>query len=238
MSSRFPSPPGPLTLELPHQGIITPSPEVTAYAQTLKDPTQTLQTFHLDDLALYKRARRFDPRDSPDFRNFYVGRDDVHGVLKYLLVRTTLSIKLNMFGYDDEELDAIIQAQLRNQHVYTQGTLDSSQAAGAHEKKIIAAWDDAVRASFAIGESATHQITHTKGFVLDGLVGMNGSTNWSASGEGTLPEDLPQGQKYKAQNNTITIFTNPVEVHEFSIELDEEHTTALQQMLAKQKTPA
>jgi hypothetical protein len=34
----------------------------------------------------------------------HVGRDDVHGILKYLLSRATLSLYLNMFEYDDEEL--------------------------------------------------------------------------------------------------------------------------------------
>ncbi len=46
------------------------------------------------------------------------------------------------------------------------------------------AWDQAVRASFAVGQSATHQISHTKGGVLDGVVAFEGSTNWSGSGEG------------------------------------------------------
>lgn len=214
-----------------HQGVIVPPANVTQFAKVLADPTQTLHSFKLDDLALFKRAREFDPHDSPDFRNFYVGKDDVHGVLKYLLVRTSISLKMNMFGYDDEELDAIIHAQLQNAHVFVQGTLDKSQAGGVHEKKILSAWDELMRNSFAIGTSLTHQISHTKGGVCDGKVGWSGSTNWSASGEGTLQTDLPEGQKYKAQNNTLTVFTNPVQVHEFSTILDEEHAIALQQQL-------
>ena len=78
-----------------------------------------------------------------------------------------------------------------------------------------------MRNSFAIGESATHQISHTKGGVIDGLVAFEGSTNWSASGEGTDP--------HKAQNNTLTIYTHPIEIAKFTAELDEEHTTALRQ---------
>lgn len=215
--------------------LIPPPSNVTNFAKTLADPTATLHHFRLDDLAPFKRAREFDPRDSTDFRNFYVGRDNVHGVLKYLLARTANSLKINMFGYDDEELDAIIAAQLTNFHVYVQGTLDRSQAGGVHEKKILEAWTPEMRNSFAIGQSETHQITHTKGGVCDGVVGWNGSTNWSSSGEGTLQEDLPEGQKYKAQNNTLTIFTNPAEVHEFSTQLDYEHAIALQQALKRQR---
>ena len=51
------------------------------------------------------------------------------------------------------------------------------------------------------------------------------STNWSASGEGTDPK--------KAQNNTLEVFTNPVEIARFTAELDEEHTTVLQQAVSK-----
>ncbi|HJY97440.1 MAG TPA: hypothetical protein VJ371_21025 [Streptosporangiaceae bacterium] len=40
----------------------------------------TLQTFTLDDLAVYTAEQAFGPTASPDFRVFYVGRDDVHGV--------------------------------------------------------------------------------------------------------------------------------------------------------------
>jgi len=77
-----------------------------------------------------------------------------------------------------------------------------------------------MRASFAIGQSATHQISHTKGGVIDGVVAWEGSTNWSASGE---------GDGKKAQNNTLAIFTHPVQIAAFSAELDEEHTVALHQ---------
>jgi len=69
-------------------------------------------------------------------------------------------------------------------------TLDSSQAKGVHEKALLAADQKynlaAYNTHFVIGESATHQISHTKGFVADGRVAAEGSTNWSTSGEGTF----------------------------------------------------
>ena len=43
----------------------------------------------------------------------YVGRDDVHGALEYLLARCSRSLRLNQFGYDDDELDQIIQGPRR-----------------------------------------------------------------------------------------------------------------------------
>jgi hypothetical protein len=182
---------------------------------------QSLNHFTLDDLAQFKREGSFPSGDSADFRVFYVGRDDVHSVLRYLLSRCTRSLKMNMFGYDDDELNAIIETLVTSEHVYVQGTLDKSQSTGVHERKILETWSPAMRASFAIGQSATHQISHTKGGVIDGVVAWEGSTNWSASGEGTNPR--------RAQNNTLAVFTHPVQVAAFGVELDEEHTVALHQ---------
>ena len=184
-----------------------------------------LQTFTLDELGQFTREGQFDPRDSTDFRVLYAGRDDVHGALKYVLQRCSRSLRMNMYGYDDAELDAVIRMLIDSEHVFVQGTLDKSQAGGATERGIVQAWDPAVRASFAIGESATHQISHTKGGVIDGLVAWEGSTNWSASGEGAHVA----GKPYKAQNNTCSFYTNSVEIQRFSDELDEEHAVALQQ---------
>ena len=66
----------------------------------------SLQRFTLEDLAPFTKEGTFSKSASRDFHLFYVGRDDVHGILKYLLSRATTSLYLNMFGYDDEELNA------------------------------------------------------------------------------------------------------------------------------------
>lgn len=182
------------------------------------------QDFKLDDLSQFKTGG-FGGKESPDYRSFYVGRDDVHNVMKYLLNLCSVSLVFNMYGFADDELADIIVDLIMDDHVYVQGTLDRSQAGGVHEKKILATWTDEVRASFAIGESATHQISHTKGGVIDGLIAFEGSTNWSASGEGT---HVP-GKRYKAQNNTLLVHINPIEVHNFTVELNEEHAVALSQ---------
>jgi hypothetical protein len=196
------------------------------------EPTTTLNAFSLGDLAQFTREGSFPAGDSPDFRVLYVGRDDVHGALKYLLARCSRSLRLNMFGYDDDELDAIIRHLVESEHVYVQGTLDKSQASGVHERKILERWGEQVRNSFAIGQSATHQISHTKGGVIDGLVAWEGSTNWSASGDGTIVATDGSNTGRKAQNNTLAVYTHPVEIAKFTAELDEEHTVALQQQLA------
>ena len=199
---------------------------------TMMSAPLSLNSFTLDDLAPFTSEKSFPANDSPDFRAFYAGRDDVHGALKYLLSRCARSLRFNMFGYDDDELDEIIQSKIKNENVFVQGTLDKSQAGGAHEKKILAGWDTQVRNSFAIGQSATHQITHTKGGVIDGLVSWEGSTNWSASGEGTIVAPDGSNTGRKAQNNTLLVYVHPVQIARFTDELDLEHATALQQQLA------
>jgi hypothetical protein len=181
-----------------------------------------LNTFKLDDLAQFTQEGTFSPSDSLDYRVLYVGRDDVHGALAYVLSRCTRSLVFNMFGYDDDALDAQIVNLITNDNVSVVGTLDKSQSGGVHEKKILAAWTPQVRASFAIGESKSHQISHTKGGVLDSVLAWEGSTNWSESGEGT------KGQS-KAQNNTCTFHIHPIQVARFAQELHEEHLVALGQ---------
>jgi hypothetical protein len=168
---------------------------------------------------------------------FFVGRDDVHSILLYLVQRETLGFKMNMFGYDDQELNDAILALFKNPGVQVQISLDKSQASGVHEKQIIAA-DEAsdptdFSNSFCILESATHQISHSKGGVLVGQgVWFEGSTNWSASGEGTgvsLTVDRANPTGFKAQNNTLLVSTNPVGLSRFSHQLDAEHKIGLGQ---------
>jgi len=197
--------------------------------------SDTLQSFTLDDLAQYTREGAFGPTASPDFRVFYVGRDDVHGVLVHLFSRVRLSVKMNMFGYDDDQLNQILIGLVKDPTVMVQVTLDRSQASGAHEKAILSS-DEAndttgYAADFAVGQSDTHQISHTKGGVLDGIVAFEGSTNWSSSGEGTGINlvEAQQHPGFKAQNNTLAVYVNPYEIAKFSARLDYEHGVAVHQ---------
>ena len=203
----------------------------TSPSNTLGDPTQSLQTFDLTDLQQYTREKSYATTASKDFHLFYVGRDDVHDILKHVLSRASISLYINMFGFDDDELNEILMAKAKDPHVMMMITLDKSQAGGMHEKKLldsdIANDPTAFNTYFVIGQSATHQISHTKGFVADGKVGGEGSTNWSASGEGTFAvKGQPGGKGYKAQNNTQSIFTDPDTISRFQSELIAEHMAA------------
>ncbi len=203
-------------------------------SNVIKDQTQTLQTFNLLDLQQYTQERSYSNNASRDFHLFYVGRDDVHDILKHVLSRVSISLYLNMFGYDDEELNDIIMNLVMDPDVTVVITLDKSQASGVHEKAILDVDREKDLANFnthiAIGQSSTHQISHTKGFVADGKVGGEGSTNWSNSGEGVyVVSGRAGGKGYKAQNNTQSIFTDPDTINRFQTELISEHLIAQKQ---------
>ncbi len=65
----------------------------------------SLQTFSLADLEQFTKEGIYSSTASKDFHLFYVGRDDVHGILMYLFTRVMTSLYLNMFGYDDDDLN-------------------------------------------------------------------------------------------------------------------------------------
>jgi len=206
----------------------------TTKSNVISDVTQTLQRFDLLDLQQYTREATYSSTASKDFHLFYVGRDDVHDILKHVLSRASVSLYMNMFGFDDDELNDILMQQAMDPSITMMITLDKSQAGGVHEKKLIdsdiARNPTKFNTYFVIGQSATHQISHTKGFVADGKVGGEGSTNWSASGEGTfVVKGKPGGPGYKAQNNTQSIFTDPDTINRFQTELIAEHMTAKEQ---------
>jgi hypothetical protein len=218
------------------------APAVQSASNALGDATQNLQTFSLPDLARFTKETAYAANASKDVHLFYVGRDDVHDLLKYVLSRVTMSLYLNMFGFDDAELNNILMQKALNPLVTMLITLDSSQANGVHEKALIAADEQynlaAYNTHFVVGESATHQISHTKGFVADGRVAAEGSTNWSTSGEGTfVVTGAPGGPGYVAQNNTQCVITDPDTIIRFQTELIAEHMIAKSQELASGKPP-
>ena len=173
-----------------------------------------------DDLARYKAERRFLDGYPADFRTFFAPRDDIHGLLTALLGSAQHSIVVNMFGYDDDELNNIIQSKLADEHIYVQMSLDRSQASGKHEKAILAAWkNDAFGNSIAIGTSSRHNaISHLKIVIVDGVYTVRGSTNWSLSGE-------------EQQDNELSLSRSPVIAAETRAILDLNHDFMLKQMV-------
>jgi phosphatidylserine/phosphatidylglycerophosphate/cardiolipin synthase-like enzyme len=176
--------------------------------------------FNWDGLGQYKAEGRFLEGYPDDERTFFAPRDNVHGLLVALLGTAQHSIVVNMFGYDDDELNKIIQGKLADEHVYVQMSLDRSQAAGAHEKQILADWNNnAFGNSIAIGTSSVHNaISHLKIVIVDGVFTVKGSTNWSLSGE-------------QQQDNELSLNRNAVIAAETRAILDLNHDFMLKQMV-------
>jgi len=158
----------------------------------------------------------FPPGYPTDRRTFYSPVDNVHGALKYVINSAQRSVVLAMYGFDDEELAAILKTKLMSEKIYVQFTLDSSQAGGIHEKKLLAE-EGYPLSSVAIGRSEKGAIMHLKEGVIDGTILFTGSTNWSTGGE-----DL--------QDNQLTIEINPIAASMATTRIGAIHAS----MLAKQ----
>jgi phosphatidylserine/phosphatidylglycerophosphate/cardiolipin synthase-like enzyme len=184
-----------------------------------KKSTAAPAGFVWDDLAGYKAEKRFLDGYPPDQRTFFSPRDDIHPMLASLLAGAQHSLVLNMYGYDDDELDEIIRQKLAEEHVYVQMSLDKSQAAGKHEKAILGEWSNTdFGNSIAIGTSSVkHAISHLKVLIVDGVYTVTGSTNWSISGE-------------SEQDNQLTLSRNAVVASEMRAVLDLNHDWMLKQM--------
>jgi len=180
--------------------------------------------FDWNDLGKYKSGGRFLDGYPADVRTFYSPVDDVHGVLRSLLASTQKSIVLNMYGYDDDELNDIILAKLEEERIYVQMSLDKSQAGGVHERTLLEKWQHGqIGNSIAIGRSTAGAISHMKIVIVDGVYTVRGSTNWSLSGE-------------QKQDNELTIHNNAVIAAETRAELDRNHDAMLKQMAEERAT--
>jgi phosphatidylserine/phosphatidylglycerophosphate/cardiolipin synthase-like enzyme len=141
-------------------------------------------------------------------------------MLRSLLASAQHSIVLNMYGYDDAELNDIIRSKLADDTVYVQMSLDKSQAGGKQEKALLARWkNEDFGNSIAIGTNSKHAISHLKILIVDGVYSVRGSTNWSLGG----------AQK---QDNDLTLSRNAVVAAETRAVLDRNHDWMLKQMAA------
>ena len=169
------------------------------------------------DLDAFK-AKAVSTSYAANLRTFYSPIDDVHGALKAVIASAQHSIVVAMYGYDDDDLAALLDAALKDPTKYVQISLDKSQAGGVHERAILAKYAHEMTGnSVAVGASEHGAIMHRKMVIVDGLWRISGSTNWSASGE-------------SLQDNEATILRDPVACAEARTVLDIEHDKMLAAM--------
>ena len=157
------------------------------------------------------------PEFPPNVRQFYSPIDDVHGALKAVIGSVQHSLVVAMFGYDDDELAALIDTYLKNPNVFVQVSLDRSQAGGVHEKALLDKYSAEMEGNsvaVAIGTSERSAIMHRKMVIVDGRVLVTGSTNWSDSGE-------------TKQDNELTVSFDPSMCTRARTILDLEHQKML-----------
>ena len=119
----------------------------------------------------------------------YSPDDKLHEALVYFINQAEHSLSLAMYGFDDEELAVAILRKLQDPKIFVQLCLDSSQAAGVHEKKILELMHYPSNIVY-IGRSEKNAIMHLKSGSMDGLQSFSGSTNWSESGESKQDNEL------------------------------------------------
>jgi phosphatidylserine/phosphatidylglycerophosphate/cardiolipin synthase-like enzyme len=154
------------------------------------------------------------PPGYPDSRRtLYSPVDDVHNALAYVLNSAQRSLVVAMFGFDDPQLAKILHDKLIQESCYVQLTLDSTQAGGVHEGKLLA--EQAYpAASVAIGASEHGRIMHMKTAVVDGLWTVQGSTNWSDAGE-------------RLQDNELSVTADPYVAAEARARIDAIHANMI-----------
>lgn len=187
-------------------------------------------SFNFDELVKFAKRPFPDGYPVSDHITLYAPEDDLHGALAYFVDQIEHSLSLAMYGFDDDALATAILRKLQDENVFVQLALDSTQAAGKHEKALLVTMNYPSN-TVAFGQSEKHAIMHLKSGSADGMYSFDGSTNWSLSGE-------------TRQDNSLTFTRHPVVAYQVRHKIDVIHTAMLTQMdagvqaeLAKQSNP-
>lgn len=188
-----------------------------------------LAAVRFEELGRFKQAQSFPHGYNREYLTFYAPRDTgVHQVLLWTLLQAKSSVAINMYGFDDPQMVALIRHHAKNPSMVVTLSLDSSEAGGKLESELLKLLkNDLPGNSIAIGRSEKHAISHDKLMVIDGLYLITGSTNWSFGGE-------------SEQDNQLTLTRDPIACAEARAVVDLDHDVMLKQMAetaAKQAKP-
>jgi phosphatidylserine/phosphatidylglycerophosphate/cardiolipin synthase-like enzyme len=181
-----------------------------------------LAAIPFEQLGRFKQAQSFPHGYSTEYLTFYAPRDPgVHQVILWVLLQARSSVAINMYGFDDPHVVAILEHFALLPDMVVTLSLDSTEAGGKTEKALLEKLrNDLPGNSIAIGRSERSDISHDKLMVVDGLYLLTGSTNWSFGGEAK-------------QDNQLTITRDPVACAEARAVIDIDHDLMLKQMAAK-----
>lgn len=152
---------------------------------------------------------------------FFSPRDlGVHQAIVDVVSSASHRVMVNMYGYDDDQVDAVLHQKAADPNILFLMNLDKSQSGGVHEKALLQPWAAEIGTSIAVGHSIKSAISHLKICVVDGLYIISGSTNWSLSGE-------------QKQDNQLTITRDSLKATRYESIILLNHTAMKQQMEAK-----
>jgi len=178
-----------------------------------------LAAIRFEELGRFKQAQSFPHGYNREYLTFYAPRDaGVHQVLLWTLLQARSSVAINMYGFDDSQMVALIRHHAKDPSMVVTLSLDSSEAGGKLESELLKLLkNDLPGNSIAIGRSEKHAISHDKLMVIDGLYLITGSTNWSFGGEAE-------------QDNQLTLTRDPIACAEARAVIDLDHDVMLKQM--------
>jgi phosphatidylserine/phosphatidylglycerophosphate/cardiolipin synthase-like enzyme len=180
-------------------------------AQTLRDAWEALDTFRRSPSAHGYPT---------NLQHLFAPVDQVHQALVSLCAASSVSLAAAMYGWDDDEIDALFRSKLEDEKIPVTLALDKVQAAGKHAKAILSRWQpQMIGNAIVLGQSIYHAISHDKMITVDGLVTICGSTNLSDSGE-------------SKQNNEAVIVWDAVFAAEARAIIDMIHNEMAMQMQA------
>ena len=179
-------------------------------------PPKIYRPLDWDRIGTYAAAP-FPPSWNPNEWVLFSPRDPgVHTAIMDVIDSAAHSIVANHFGFDDQDVSNLLLGKASDPDIAFILNLDETQAAGAHEKQLLTAWQSYIGTSVVVGHSIRSAISHLKVTVVDGLYVISGSTNLSVSGE-------------SAQDNELRITRDPLMAARYSAVILLNHAAMLSQ---------